>query len=232
MCRNSSTRNTTSAAGTKLLAQLSAVAAGEDNPSAFDAASAAIMTLVSTCIPISDMIDNSPGAQKNSVRAFHVGDATTTVTVNGITVNTQSLRYNFTVEGPAHQVLVTDTRTWRGFTGDNSLPTLLYGQLADQIINVQPPLGERLHFSVCSLNAPPIAQIRLLVHAPVAQWVTTLVRRKKTPHSAIDFWDIPDSWDFPSRDFDEMLAAVTTRLSQRKWNSRGAARYSFGRRAL
>jgi hypothetical protein len=205
---------TPTAAGTQLLALLAKVAGATDTAGAFEMASDTIQTLVGVH-QIGQMKDTSDGAPPNSIHAFHEGAATDTVTVNGVAVNTKSLRYNFTVEGPAHQVLVTDTRTWRGFTGDNSLPTLLYGQLPDQIINAKPPLGERLQLLVCSTNAPPIAQIRLLVHAGGAQWATTLMRRKKTPQSAIDFWDIPDSWDFPSRDFDEMIAAVTTRLAQR-----------------
>jgi hypothetical protein len=202
------------AAGAQLLAQLTTVAAATDNAGAFETASPTIMRLVGVH-EFFFMEDNNVGAQTNSIRAFHEGDATDNITVNGVDVNTKSLRYNFTVEGPAHQVLVTDTRTWRGFTGENSLPTLLYGQLPDQIVNVKPLLGERLQLLICSTNAPPIAQIRALVHASGAQWVTTLMRRKKTPQSAIDFWDIPDSWDFPSRDFDEMIAAVTTRLAKR-----------------
>lgn len=204
------------AAGTQLLAQLATVAGASDSAAAYDTASPPIRTLVGVHT-YELMEDDSEGALSNSIRAFHDGASSPpdTITVNDVDVNTKSLRYNYTIEGPAHQVLVTDTRTWRGFTGDNTLPTLLYGQLPDQIINAKPPLGERLQLLICSTNAPPIAQIRLLVHAGPAQWVTTLFRYKDTPRSAIDFWDIPDSWDFPSRDFDEMIAAVTTRLATR-----------------
>jgi hypothetical protein len=217
--------NTPTAAGTQLLAQFAAIAGATDPAAAYDAASKTIMTLVGVH-PYEQLeergatVDAALGvASQDSkyapVGAYHDGESTDVVSVNGVNVNTKALRYNFTVEGPAHQVLLTDTRTWRGFSGDNTLPTLLYGQLEDQIENMQPPLGERLQLVVFSTNAPPIAQIRLLVHAGPAQWAVTLARHKKTPQSAIDFWDIPDSWDFPSRDFDEMFVAITKRLASR-----------------
>ncbi len=202
------------AAGTQLLAQLAAVAGAANNAQAFETASPAIRTLVGVH-KREEMDDTSTGAPPRSMHAFHAGTPDDTVTVNGIDVNTQSLRYNFTVEGPSHQVLVTDTRTWRGFVGNNALPTLLYGQLSDQIVNAKPPLGERLQLLVCSTNAPAIAQIRLLVHAGGAQWLTTWLRRHETPRSAIDYWDVYDSWDFPSRDFDELIVALTKRLATR-----------------
>ena len=101
---------TPTAAGTQLLAQLSAIANAADNPGAFEKAVQAIMQLVGVHQRV-DMNDGSDG----SMHAFHEGTSADTVTVNGVAVNTKSLRYNFTVEGPAHQVLVTDTRSWRGF---------------------------------------------------------------------------------------------------------------------
>jgi hypothetical protein len=203
---------TPAAAGTQLLAQLKDVANAADNQGAFEKASPTIMSLVGVHRRV-DMNDGngSPG----SIHAFHEGTPADSITVHGVDVNTKSLRYNFTVEGPSHQVLVTDTRTWRGFAGHNELPTLLYGQLADQIINAKPSLGDRLQLVVFSTNAPPIASIRLLIHGGGAQWITTLARRHKTPRSAIDFWDVYDSWDFPGRDFDEMIVALTSRLPSR-----------------
>ena len=202
--------NTPTAAGTQLLGQLATVAAATDNAGAFEIASPTIMTLVGVH-QRTDMTDGTDG----SIHAFHEGGPGDIVTVNGVEVNTKALRYNFTVEGPAHQVLLTDTRTWRGFTGQNDLPTLLYKQLDDQIVNAKPPLGDRLQIIVCSTNAPPIASIRMLIHAGVMQWGYTLWRRiwNDIPHSSVDFMDVYDSWDFPARDFDEMIAALTTRLA-------------------
>ena len=214
---------TPSAAGTKLLAQLAAVAGATDNPGAFEKASwgasgdgsdadpPTIMQLVGVH-KRSNMDDGTDG----SIRAFHEGSPTDTVTVNGIDVNTKSLRYNFTVEGPSHQVLVTDTRTWRGFAGHSELPTLLYKQLDDQIVNVKPALGDRLQLLVCTTNAPPIAAIRMLLHASGLQWLATEWRQHVShefPPSEIDLWDIYDSWEFPSRAFDEMIVALTKRLA-------------------
>jgi hypothetical protein len=202
--------HTPTAAGTQLLAQLAAIAGAADNPGAYEKSVETLRQLVGVH-QLTDMKDGNDG----SIRAFHDGSATDIVTVNGIDVSTKSLRYNFTVEGPSHQVLVTDTRTWRGFAGHNELPTLLYKQLDDQIVNVKPALGDRLQLLVCTTNAPPIAGVRLLLHASGAQWYKTRQRRKHHlfPNSAIDFWDIYDSWEFPGRAFDEMIVALTKRLA-------------------
>jgi hypothetical protein len=212
---------TPTAAGSQLLTQLELVANAPDNAAAFDEASSAIMQLVGVHRRDA-MNDGSDG----SIHAFHEGAATDKVKVHDIDVTTKALRYNFTVEGPAHQVLVTDTRTWRGFAGHNEMPTLLYKQLDDQIISAQPELGDRLQLVVCSTNAPPIAAIRMLVRARGAQFLSTEWRKiwralvwnwgktDKTPTSVVDYWDLYDSWDFPSRDFDELIAALGTRLNR------------------
>jgi hypothetical protein len=210
---------TPTAAGTQLLAQLAAVAGATDNPGAFEKAStgptdpggpATILQLVGVH-RLSDMKDGDDG----SIRAFHDGGATDIVTVNGIDVSTKSLRYNFTVEGPSHQVLVTDTRTWRGFAGTSEqLPILLYKQLEDQIVNAKPPLGGRLQLLVCTTNVPPIAAVRWLLHQSGMLWLWTAWRRHishEQPNDAIEFTDVYDSWEFPGRAFDEMIVALTKR---------------------
>ena len=213
--------NTPTAAGTQLLSQLSEVAKASDNAGEYEQRSEAIMKLVGVHNR-ADMNDGTDG----SMRAFHEGTDADTVTVNGVAVNTVSLRYNFTVEGPSHQALFTDTRTWRGFAGHNEMPTLLYKQLPDQIVSAK-PLDSRLQLVICSTNAPPIAGIRFVVHAPGLAWISDAWHAfkrdlreifghdsKPASPSFIDYGDLYDSWDFPSRNFDEMIAALTNRLPQ------------------
>jgi hypothetical protein len=216
---------TATAAGTQLLATLADIAGAADNPGQYEKSADTIRQLVGLH-QRSDMDDGADG----SMHAFHAGAASDTITVNGVAVNTKSLRYNFTVEGPSHQVLVTDTRTWRGFAGRSELPTLLYKQLADQIVNAEPVLGDRLQLLVCTTNAPPIAGIRMLVHAPVVALLSdawqsvkgfvssvvhpSAVEAPRGP-SFIDHNDLYDSWVFPGRAFDEMIVALTSRVTPR-----------------
>jgi hypothetical protein len=203
---------TPTAAGTQLLAQLAVVAGAADNPGAYEKSVETLRQLVGVH-QLSDMKDGDDG----SMHAFHEGSASDIVTVNGIDVSTKSLRYNFTVEGPSHQVLVTDTRTWRGFAGKSEqLPILLYKQLDDQIVNAKPALDGRLQILVCTTNAPPIAAVRWLLRGSGLLWLWTAWRRHishEQPNDAIEFTDVYDSWEFPGRAFDEMVVALTKRLA-------------------
>ena len=186
---------TPAAAGSQLLAQLAGVAGATDNPRSLREGVAH---------------DHAAGrsAQARRHERWHRridarvprGTAADTVTVNGVDVNTKALRYNFTVEGPSHQVLVTDTRTWRGFAGHNELPTLLYKQLDDQIVN-----ANRRSAIACSSSCAPRTRPRLprsgcSFMLAEQQWLSYRMAASsdESPHSAIDYWDIYDSWDFPA----------------------------------
>src|SRR5262249_41038234 len=55
-------------------------------------------------------------AAQSLYRVYHETGAS--LQVGGMWLNDTSLAWNFTVEGPEHQVIVTDTRTWRAFPID------------------------------------------------------------------------------------------------------------------
>lgn len=72
-----------------------------------------------------------------------------------------SLQYHFTVEGPGHQVIFTDTRTWRSFPDGGHEPSeiLPKEQFKHQILD-QPKTLDRVLLVVVSTNAPPVEPIR------------------------------------------------------------------------
>jgi hypothetical protein len=126
-----------------------------------------------------------------------------------------ALRYDFTVEGLGHQVIFTDTRTWRSYppsssqfpvyTGDPGTHLLRkFGtsdQFKEQIIEASPPTGTRLLLVVLTTNAPPGQGIRGATRHDV------LTTTAKGPNQ-----DLFEAWDIPSVSFDRLLTAITSRL--------------------
>jgi hypothetical protein len=117
-----------------------------------------------------------------------------------------SLTYNYTLEGTAYQVIVTDTRTWRTFPDGNNttahfLPATPSDQLKAQISNA-PALNGRASLVVVTTNAPPTEPIRTAGRHP------TLTRT----FGDSDNPDIYDGWDLPSVPFDRLLVALCNRL--------------------
>jgi hypothetical protein len=78
-----------------------------------------------------------------------------------------ALTYNYTVEGTGHQVIVTDTRSWRIFprAADEAPDLLTDSQLCAQILNT-PPTGDRALLVVLTTNAPPVQTIRTATANP------------------------------------------------------------------
>jgi hypothetical protein len=126
-----------------------------------------------------------------------------------------TLRYDFSVEGTGHQVIFTDTRTWRSFppdppdqfpiyTGDAGTHLLRkFGttdQFKAQIVDA-PETGTRLLFVVLTTNAPPGQGIR------GATRHDRLTHKFKTPDE-----DLYEAWDLPSESFDRLLTALTSKL--------------------
>jgi len=107
-----------------------------------------------------------------------------------------SLRYDFTVEGDGHQIIFTDTRTWRSYpNGGGGTPHLLTkDQFTQQILNA-PPTGNRELFVVLTTNAPPLQQDRLKYKY---DWAITS--------------DIYDTWLIATAPFDRLLATLTEKL--------------------
>jgi hypothetical protein len=140
------------------------------------------------------------------------------ITIEGVSVSTISVRNHFSVEGPSHQVIVTDSRTWRSFPipGLESHPDLIGpSELRRQLKTDPPPLGNRLLLIVTTTNVPPIASIReaaflggagnYYVGMKAGAWYFKV---KKFLYDN----DINDSWEFPALAFDRLIAMVSDKL--------------------
>jgi len=115
-----------------------------------------------------------------------------------------TLDFNYVITWPTHQIIVTDSRTYRSFPKDSPAPELLpKSEIDRQIVNVQPPTGDRILIVVLSTNAPPVPVIRFSPsHPAVAHKIA-----KPDP------WpDLYDSWELPSAPFDRLMAAISQRL--------------------
>lgn len=115
-----------------------------------------------------------------------------------------SLIYNYTIEGDAFQLIVTDTRTWRSFPRRGPLrpPDLIQeAQFAAQILGT-PPLGNRLLMVLVTTNMPPCPSIR-----QAGRDLPSL------PGHSFDFEDFFDGWQIEQIDFARMIAAVAKKVA-------------------
>jgi hypothetical protein len=120
---------------------------------------------------------------------------------NGVFHDPGSLLYNFTVEGPAHQVIFTDTRTWRSFpNGSDGGGVLLPAEQLVQQIAMTPPTGDRALLVVLTTNAPPVEPIR---SARRHDFIANLFEH---------FPDVYEAWELPSVAFDRLIATLTGKL--------------------
>ncbi|MGH4001154.1 MAG: hypothetical protein ACRDTJ_27260, partial [Pseudonocardiaceae bacterium] len=120
---------------------------------------------------------------------------------NAVFHDASSLLYHFTVESPGHQVIFTDTRTWRSFpNGNDEAPHLLpKNQFTQQILQT-PPTGDRALLVVLTTNAPPVQPIRTATrHA----WIANFFKH---------FPDVYESWELPSIPFDRLIKTLTDKL--------------------
>jgi hypothetical protein len=64
---------------------------------------------------------------------FH--DQTTWITIQGVQVSKDSLVYNYSIDGPPHQIIVTDSRSWRSFPkgGDEPSEPIPNTQISAQV---------------------------------------------------------------------------------------------------
>jgi len=131
-----------------------------------------------------------------------------------------SFAYNYTVEGKAFQIIVTDTRTWRGFpprarshlpldetvdVSNFAAPDLLTSdQVEAQITNIPIERGDRLQLVVVTTNMPPSPILRQLA--------------RDLPRDVLDHWtqfeDFFDSWDIEQQDFIRTVDAIARRVNK------------------
>jgi hypothetical protein len=128
---------------------------------------------------------------------FH--DQSTWVTVQGVLVSQDSITFNYSIDGPPHQIIVTDSRTWRSFPkgGDEPPELIPKTQMSAQVGGSVVPAGQVL-LAVFTTNIPPVRPIRSATkHRTIA---------------GIYYGDLWDSWALPSAPFDRVLARLTDRL--------------------
>ena len=119
-----------------------------------------------------------------------------------------SLVFDYTVESQTHQIIVTDSRTWRSFPpGQEHAELLPLDQILRQIANVTPITDARALIVVLSTNAPPVPGIRQAADKPgTAAFFSSLDYTNDT-HP-----DVFEAWELPSAPFDRLVGAICTRL--------------------
>jgi hypothetical protein len=137
---------------------------------------------------------------------FH--DPPNWLTIGGVQVSATSLVYNFTYEGPAHQVIFTDTRSWRSYPhGDNATADLLPPDQMDAQIPLKPATGDRLLMVVLTTNAPPVQPIRGATrHDTLTTVLSNIVTNDSHP-------DLFEAWEIPSVSFDRLVKRLTDKLT-------------------
>jgi hypothetical protein len=111
-----------------------------------------------------------------------------------------SLLYDYTVEGPGHQIIFTDTRTWRSFPGPDAEGDFLPTQQLQRQIASAPDTGNRALIVVLTTNAPAVQPIRSANrHDTIANLF------EHVP-------DVYEAWELPSVAFDRLFAALSGKL--------------------
>lgn len=136
--------------------------------------------------------------------AVHDAAAVRARTDNAVFHDSDSLVYNFSVEGPRHQVIFSDTRTWRSFPKNaNGTHLLSRNQQTDQYkqqILDAPGTGDRLLFVVLTTNFPPVQPIR------------AATRHERITNFKEHYPDLYEAWELPSVSFDRLLVTLTSKL--------------------
>ena len=147
---------------------------------------------------------------------------------NPLLHDADALTYNYTVEGPGHQVIVTDTRSWRSFPSQHTpAPDLLTpDQLQKQIVNTL-DTKQRVLLVVLTTNAPPLPAIR------------TATELDFVSNTFEDVPDVYEAWEVASAAFDRLLKAISEKLPVVAGEHRGSAmllsgdvHFSFASRLL
>jgi hypothetical protein len=139
-----------------------------------------------------------------SLLGMHDASTLATRQDKGLFHDPVSFIYNYTVEGPGHQIIVTDTRTWRSYPrgpseGGDFLPG---AQLQSQILNT-PPLGDRALLVVLTTNAPPSQPIRTASRHP------NLTRRLAKIDDGDASPDMYEAWEMPRNATDRLFKAIS-----------------------
>ena len=236
---NAPERFATGSAGAVLLGALTDVSAGKTT---YEAASSQIQPVVGV----------HPAAVVLAGKAvYHDGEDN--LPANG--VNSQSLRFNFLVEGPGHVIVVTDTRTWRSFFNIDGHGTFLATSGRPEMtrqFNIPQPqfpsVDNRILLVVVTTNAPPIASFRFASANPAlvdlgknpgedgwqmlkdlfwSEYGGALDHDADHQRRAVMKYDLYDSWEFPSSSFNSLITEIR-HTSPGPWLPTG--RSALGRR--
>jgi hypothetical protein len=183
----------TPAAGRKILDLLNG-----KNSSDYDGASKDLQPLVG-------IHDFSHMRARKPMGNYH--DQTNWLTVEGQRVSADSLTYNFVYTGPAHQVVVTDTRSWRTYpNGSDATADLLPPDQMTAQIPQTPALGDRVLMVVITTNAPPVQPIRGATrHDSITTFLSSHISHDAHP-------DLFEAWEIPSLSFDHLLKRITDKF--------------------
>lgn len=153
--------------------------------------------------------------QMRSLLGVHEAFALDARTDHGVYHDTLSLQYNYTVEGTGHQVIFTDTRTWRSFptNSDNATHLLTKNAQTDQF---QRQILDTPNFQRQIFDTPSTLNRQLLVvvttNAPPVQPIRSATNNDRLTNFLQHFPDIYEAWDLPSVSFDRLLVALTNKL--------------------
>jgi hypothetical protein len=147
---------------------------------------------------------NNKSASISSLLGVHAETELAKRTPYAVFHDPSSLQYHYTIEGTGHQVIVTDTRTWRSFPrgGANAPDFLSEDQFYEQILNENkiPGLAGRTLLVVLTTNAPAVQPIRAAArHAEMAR-------------TFAHYPDVYEAWEIPSVVFDRLLTTLTSKL--------------------
>jgi hypothetical protein len=119
-------------------------------------------------------------------------------------LDSKSFLYHYTIETPAYQLIITDTRTWRSFPrGNISAPDLIAKSQLPVQIGGTPDLAGRMLLVLCTTNFPPCPGIR--------QATRDLPKLGK---SQIYENDLFDSWEVERVDYGRVLAELSRKFPQ------------------
>jgi hypothetical protein len=188
------------AAGRQLLTALHDKSAAD-----YNASSAALQTIIS----VHDTVALAKRAHDTGgpIGVFH--DQEKWLIINGVRVSANSLTYNFTYdyEKSPHQIIVTDTRSWRSYRlGEDATADLLPPDQVAVQIPVTPKIGNRVLIVVVTTNAPPVQPIRSATrHDTLSTFGSRLSSHDAHP-------DLFEAWEVPSLSFDRLLTALTNKF--------------------
>jgi hypothetical protein len=111
-------------------------------------------------------------------------------------------------DGPAHQIIFTDTRTWRSFpNGNGTTGDLLPPDQMEAQIPLKPDIGDKALIVVLTTNAPPVQPIRGATrHDTITTTMDEVFNDDSHP-------DIFEAWEIPSLGFDRLLKRLTDKLN-------------------